>query len=135
MGHEAQDMGFTATIGSGETYDLLITADDKRPLYRKYIVKGQDGLPSLCSQMAAIQRINRAAIFNIPTEPVNCPSPNTVNYVDICKGIQGTDRYFPQFYPMHNHDDYKVTNNGVYPGGQLTYIQIDEPRPCDKYNG
>lgn len=32
-----------------------------------------------------------------------------------------------QLYPMHNHDDYKVTNNGVYPGGQLTFIQTDVP--------
>jgi hypothetical protein len=131
-GPEAQAMGFTVTIGSGETYDLLIRADDKRPVYRNYIVKGQDGLPSFCSQMEAIQQIDPAAIFNIPTEPVNCPSPHTVNYVNICKGIQGTDRYFPQFYPMHNHDDYKVTNNGVYPGGHLTYIQTDGPRPGPK---
>ena len=37
------------------------------------------------------------------------------------------DKFFPQFYPMHNHDDYKVTNNGRYPGGQLTIIQTDAP--------
>ena len=28
---------------------------------------------------------------------------------------------------MHNHDDYKVTNQGVYPAGQLTLIQTDAP--------
>ena len=55
-GHEAHQRGFTVTIGSGETWDLLLSADDKRPIYRNYI-----------------------------------------------------DRFFPQFYPMHNHDDYKVT--------------------------
>lgn len=33
---------------------------------------------------------------------------------------------------MHNHDDYKVTNNGVYPGGQLNYIQTDAHELCDK---
>ncbi|MGE5328491.1 MAG: multicopper oxidase domain-containing protein [Deltaproteobacteria bacterium] len=131
MEHEGQEMGFTNTIGSGETYDLILMADDKRPLYREYIVKGQDGIPSLCSQMTDIQEIDPAAIFDIPTEPVSCPSPNTVNYVNICHGTQGNDRFFPQFYPMHNHDDYKVTNNGAYPGGQLTFIQADEPKPCD----
>ena len=47
-------MGFTNTIGSGETYDLIITADDKRNLYRKYIVNGQDGFPSLCKQLREI---------------------------------------------------------------------------------
>jgi hypothetical protein len=25
-----------------------------------------------------------------------------------------------QFFPFHNHDDYKATNNGVYPGGMFT---------------
>jgi hypothetical protein len=127
VGHEGQLMGFTATIGSGETFDLILMADDKRPVYRNYIVNGQDGFPSLCDQMVAIQAIDPAAIFDIPTDPVICPTPNTVNQIGICDGTQGTDQFFPQFYPMHNHDDYKVTNNGTYPGGQLTFIQTDAP--------
>jgi hypothetical protein len=28
-----------------------------------------------------------------------------------------------QFFPFHNHDDYKATNNGEYPGGAFTMIQ------------
>src|SRR5665647_548025 len=32
--HEFQNMGFTLNIASGETFDLLLTADDKRALYR-----------------------------------------------------------------------------------------------------
>ncbi|MFZ5969644.1 MAG: multicopper oxidase domain-containing protein [Bacillota bacterium] len=129
VNHKSQikEMGFTVTIGSGETYDLLLTADDKRPLYQNYIVRGQNGFPSLCCQMKALQQDDPETIFDIPTDPVECPDPNTVNYVDICNGSQGYDLFFPQFYPMHNHDDYKVTNNGVYPGGQLTYIQTDRP--------
>ena len=130
-GHEAHQRGFTVTIGSGETWDLLLSADDKRPIYRNYIVNGQDGLPSLCSQLDALQAVDPSAIFDIPTEPVTCPTPNLVNYVNICHGTQGVDRFFPQFYPMHNHDDYKVTNNGVYPGGQLTLIQTDAPHVKD----
>ena len=31
-----------------------------------------------------------------------------------------------QVFPFHNHDDYKATNNGVYPGGQFTAI-IPQP--------
>jgi len=27
-----------------------------------------------------------------------------------------------QYFPFHNHDDYKATNNGVYPGGMFTMI-------------
>ncbi len=128
--HEAQEMGFTVNVASGETYDLLLTADDKRPVYREYIVNGHgDEFPSLCSQLEAL------TIEKVPVEPVTCPDPTTVNYVDICDGTQGVDRFFPQFYPMHNHDDYKVTNTiisenaSIYPGGQLTFIQTDEPLP------
>ena len=70
-------------------------------------------------------------IFDIPTEPVDCPpNTNTVNYVNVCAGLQGEDMFFPQFYPAHNHDDYKVTNDGTYPGGQLILFQIDAP-PTD----
>jgi hypothetical protein len=31
-----------------------------------------------------------------------------------------------QVFPFHNHDDYKATNNGVYPGGQFTAL-IPQP--------
>ncbi|HEY9060828.1 MAG TPA: multicopper oxidase domain-containing protein [Pseudobacteroides sp.] len=136
--HEVQAMGFTVDVASGETYDLILTADDKRPIYRNYIVNGQDCFPSLCSQMKALQAVDPAVIADIPVEPVKCPNPTTVNYVDICNGTQGADRFFPQFYPMHNHDDYKVTNTiinsnaSIYPGGQLTFIQTDEPQPCSR---
>lgn len=127
--HPVQEHGFTVSIGSGETYDLLLTADDKRPVYRNYIVNGQDGLPSLCSQLSKLAATDPDSIADIPTEPVHCPDPNTVNYIEICNQPAGnpSDQFFPQFYPMHNHDDYKVTNNGSYPGGQLTYIQTDAP--------
>jgi hypothetical protein len=27
-----------------------------------------------------------------------------------------------QLFPFHNHDDYKATNNGAYPGGMFTMI-------------
>jgi len=138
--HELQEIkneNFTVTIGSGESYDLLLVADDKRPQYQRYINKGQDGFPSLCSQIAKLQHfaavhpelVDRSPVFEIPTEPVNCPDPNTVNYVNICAGTQGEDNFFPQFYPAHNHDDYKVTNDGTYPGGQLILMQIDGPPP------
>lgn len=128
QGHEGLEMGFTSTIGSGETYDLLIMAEDKRPQYRNYIVNGQNCISSLCKQMHKIRKIEPNAIANIPTQPVNINNINTVNYVDICDEPSCiNDNFFPQFYPMHNHDDYKVTNNGVYPGGQLTYIQTDAP--------
>ena len=38
-------------------------------------------------------------------------------------GTPWFDQY--QFFPFHNHDDYKATNNGVYPGGQFTMVRLD----------
>lgn len=132
INHQLTEMGFTNTIGSGETYDLIISADDKRKPYRNYIVNGQDGFPSLCEQLNDISAIDSNAIFDIPEEPIDCKNPNLIkliNYIEICNQNPNNpnDKFFPQFYPMHNHDDYKVTNNGKYPGGQLTMIQVDGP--------
>jgi FtsP/CotA-like multicopper oxidase with cupredoxin domain len=131
MNHDLMEMGFTETIGSGETHDLLLTADNKEPLYGRYIFHGQDLIPSLCEQMTQLQAIDTALIADIPTEPVSCDNTQTVNYVNLCDQHE----FFPQFYPMHNHDDYKVTNTNTldtpafsnYPGGQLTMIQTDAP--------
>lgn len=108
------DMGFTQTIGSGETWDLLVETTSKRTVYWPYISDGQDGFPALMDQVPA------GWWADIPVQGFACPpDPEYWNYYD------NPDTFFPQCYPMHNHDDYKVTNNGVYPGGQLTFIQID----------
>jgi FtsP/CotA-like multicopper oxidase with cupredoxin domain len=34
----------------------------------------------------------------------------------------GITPFSGQLFPFHNHDDYKATNNGVYPGGMFTMI-------------
>lgn len=129
LDHRVTEMGFTCTIGSGETYDLLLTADDKRGLYRKYIVKGKNCFPSLCKQLRELSTTDQSAIFEIPVAPVNPDDPKFIDYLKICDQPKSdpNDKFFPQFYPMHNHDDYKVTNDGAYPGGQLTMIQTDAP--------
>jgi manganese oxidase len=92
----------TLTIGSGETYEWLIDF-------------GQQALNS-----------------NYPSgttpDPGTLPVPGIsgVNYVgNPVKGIIGG--YDPlnmgsQLFPFHNHDDYKATNNGAYPGGMFTML-------------
>ena len=113
---EHHDMGFTQLIGSGETYDLHLDATSKSGMYSKYIFQGQQGYQSLMS------RVQLSWWYDIPMEGFACPpDPTDWNYG------QHPGEFFPQFYPMHNHDDYKVTNDGLYPGGQLTYIQTDAP--------
>lgn len=93
---------------------------------------GQDGFPSLCIQINKIYNIDPTAIYDIPENPVDCSKQNLIkfiNYLQVCmqNHCNINDKFLLQFYPMHNHDDYKVTNNGVYLGGQLTLIEIDAP--------
>ena len=119
----------TVNIASGETYDLLIDATDKSYTYESYLINGQDYIQPLYSQILKIYPEDKNCIYEIPTEPVDINDINTVNYLEICSRCDSDSNtsFYPQFYPMHNHDLYKSTNNGVYPGGQLTYIQADAP--------
>ncbi|WDV47406.1 multicopper oxidase domain-containing protein [Clostridiaceae bacterium M8S5] len=121
--------GFTINVAPGQTKDIIVPTSDQRAQYRNYIVNGQDGITSQCSQMKFIKRVNPSSIANVPTEPVNCPNPKTITSIDICNQPLGdpNDNYFPQFYPMHNHSDYQNTNYGNYPGGQIALYQVDPP--------
>lgn len=116
-------------IGSGETYDLMINADDKSSKYNNYNINGQDGFDSLSKQLKNIQQFDYKAIYDIPTEPLNLSDPDLIDCIKICEQSQddSNSKFFPQFYPMHNYSVNKLTNNGNYPGGQLTFIQIDAP--------
>ena len=38
----------------------------------------------------------------------------------------GFYRGYPLLYLWHVHDDYKVTNDGVYPGGAVTVVRVDK---------
>lgn len=127
--NKISDKSFTINISSGETYDLLIEATDKYHIYESYILNGQDYIQPLCAQIIKLYSENIDCIFDVPTEPVDINDTNTVNYLEICSRSSSKSDYclYPQFYPMYNHTSYKVTNNGVYPGGQMTYIQIDAP--------
>lgn len=51
--------------------------------------------------------------------------PNVTGVVDVFELGPGAP-LLPQFqfFPFHNHDDYKATNDGAYPGGQFTMIGL-----------
>lgn len=136
-------MNFTVTVGSGETYDVLYSADDKRPQYANYVLCGQGGPSSLINQIALATQASILAGTFIPPYP---GAPDLWANIPLAGGLSlgtflppynwavwnyGTtaaqNLFFPQFYPAHNHDDYKATNNGKYPGGQLTFIETDFP--------
>lgn len=143
MKNPAHEMNFTTLVGSGESYDVLYTADDKRPIYADYIFCGKAGFPSLKEQVAtATAQAKAAGTFIEPFPGATDLWANIIlqsslgqgnfippyNWVPWNYGSDVADNFFfPQFYIAHNHDDYKVTNNGVYPGGQLIFIETDFP--------
>lgn len=81
---------YTLLIGSGETYDVLVTAT---PTYGVDEPQG----PRLGSDV-----VDPGRIFN----PVTAGATN-----------------FRQTFPIHDHDDYRVTTNGIYPGGALVLME------------
>ncbi|BAF60179.1 MAG: multicopper oxidase domain-containing protein [Pelotomaculum sp.] len=143
MKNPAHQMNFTTLVGSGESYDVLYTADDKRDLYADYIFCGKAGFPSLKQQIEEATARSIAAGTFIPPFPgatdlwaaiileTGLKQGNFIppyNWAAWNYGSGEADGFFfPQFYLAHNHDDYKVTNNGVYPGGQLIFIETDYP--------
>ena len=104
----------TLTVGSGETFDWLIDF-------------GQQSFNSVypAGTQSCIDDAGN------PVEPTDgaCVAPA---YWEEDHYIQGpvvaglfnnlTPGATSQFFPFHNHDDYKATNDGVYPGGMFTMI-------------
>jgi manganese oxidase len=115
----------TLTIGSGETYEWLIDFS-------------QQSLQS--TYEAGVQTRYNPALGNVPAANTSTTLPAIPDmfapgfaYVggpqvgpDGAQGTGGLPPELPvvagQFFPFHNHDDYKATNNGVYPGGMFTMI-------------
>jgi hypothetical protein len=126
-GNHVQEMGCTASLSSGETYDIIISADDKTESYENYISKGLSTIPYLRSQLKDLLDKNQNSIATIPLEPLKHPNTDFVNFLQLCGQTNPTHdkNNFPHFYTMHNNDSYTMTNNGIYPGGQLTFIQVD----------
>ena len=46
--------------------------------------------------------------------------------IPVAAGVPPTPTTVGQYFPFHNHDDYKATNNGVYPGGMFTLIMTEQ---------
>jgi FtsP/CotA-like multicopper oxidase with cupredoxin domain len=118
----------TLTVGSGETYEWLI---DFGTLSGKAASTYQPGTQSRYDPLAlnAPQPNTNQALPAIP-DPF-APGKAYVGGPTVGPdGIQGTGGLpaeLPittgQYFPFHNHDDYKATNNGVYPGGMFTLIE------------
>jgi manganese oxidase len=115
----------TLTVGSGETYEWLVDFG-AQPVNAKYPAGTQSRYgpaPAILPQV----NTNAAA----PPIPVPAPvvgqtyigGPTVGGTIDpAINAANGLTAAGPQIFPFHNHDDYKATNNGVYPGGQFTVL-------------
>ncbi len=108
----------TITIGSGETYEWLVDF----------------GQQAFASTYAAGMQTRYDPATNLPVANTQPGSPIPLDG-DPASGltyiggptVTGTVLGDPagtggQYFPFHNHDDYKATNNGVYPGGMFTML-------------
>ena len=123
----------TLTIGSGETYELMFyfSTHNDPANYRsatsvyptttqtRYQVAGKVTMP-VSNTLTAFLAIPMPLLLP-PDTYIGGPT------VGGLVGLPGTNPWFAssQFFPFHNHDDYKATNNGVYPGGQFTMVRLD----------
>jgi len=102
----------TLTIGSGETYDWLVDF-------------GQQSLASTypAGTQTRYDPATNLPVPNTPTGQPVIPDSGGAPYIGgpSVTGAQGVATP-GQLFPFHNHDDYKATNNGVYPGGMFTMI-------------
>jgi manganese oxidase len=121
----------TLLIGSGETYEWLIDMG-QQSLNANYYVDPNTGLTS----QTRYNPVSLAPLNNNDvTKPPAIPDPFAPGFAYVGGPVVGPDGNqgtggLPaelgivqgQFFPFHNHDDYKATNNGVYPGGMFTMI-------------
>jgi len=110
----------TITIGSGETYELLFdfASQAQKSTY-------QTGTQTRYNATTGLPSSNTTTTDPVIPDPFT--PPNTyIGGPTVAGLVGGTALGIPfqtsQFFPFHNHDDYKATNNGVYPGGQFTFV-------------
>jgi len=132
----------TFTVGSGETYEVMfyfITHNNDLKNYRTQESRYPAGTYSRWVGGKVLTPVFNTATGSpaIP-DPLLLPPNNLYRGGPVVGGVVGLpstvapnlpggtpwfDQY--QFFPFHNHDDYKATNNGVYPGGQFTMVRLD----------
>jgi FtsP/CotA-like multicopper oxidase with cupredoxin domain len=140
----------TLTIGSGETYEWLIDFSEQA-LSSTYDTVGKTGgakAGATASYQGGTQTRQAAGVpasntnqlnpaiadpfippFTYIGGPVVGPEQVPVNDNPELRAVSTlytqpptNGQWIGQYFPFHNHDDYKATNNGVYPGGMFTMI-------------
>jgi manganese oxidase len=127
----------TLTIGSGETYEWLIDMGQQGATSTYPNGTGgmngtfPGGTQSRFASPSVEPTSNTKSLFPAIPDPFIPPftyvggpivGPKTgQNDNTLLLAIDPNNQ--GQYFPFHNHDDYKATNNGAYPGGQFTMIK------------
>jgi FtsP/CotA-like multicopper oxidase with cupredoxin domain len=121
----------TLTIGSGETYEWLIDMGQQWTATPSYAPNATSRTgTALESSYPGGTQSRYDPETGLPTSNTNTGDPAIIDpftgapYIagPQVTGAQGVPAQ-GQFFPFHNHDDYKATNNGEYPGGMFTIIE------------
>lgn len=70
-------------------------------------------------------RTNAVGAPVLNTDTTGLPMPDPFSGIVLPAGDYISGPAVPNLYPWHNHDDYKATNAGIYPGGQFTMVVIN----------
>jgi manganese oxidase len=133
----------TLTIGSGETYEWLLDFGTWTSVASTYPAGTQSKYDPVTQRPVS----NQSAVANclLPIGNTNCAipdmgvpgqtyiggptvGPTNKDLLSVASVLAKGGGLPPgaaipgQLFPFHNHDDYKATNNGVYPGGMFTMI-------------
>ena len=116
----------TLTIGSGETYEWLLDFGQQSMATSKY-PPNANGMPPSVYSGGTQSRYTDAGPTSNTTQDKVIPMPGTDPQSTYTGGPAVTGLHDTpmngQLFPFHNHDDYKATNDGTYPGGMFTMIE------------
>jgi FtsP/CotA-like multicopper oxidase with cupredoxin domain len=104
----------TLTIGSGETYEWLLD----------FGVWHNQATSTYPADTQTRYTTGGIPVANTNTGQPVILNPDGVEYIGGPTVFGANGLPTPgQLFPFHNHDDYKATNNGTYPGGMFTMIE------------
>jgi FtsP/CotA-like multicopper oxidase with cupredoxin domain len=105
----------TLTIGSGETYEWLLD-------FGAWQNQATSTYPA--DTQTRFDPASNLPVSNTLTLSPTILGPDGDPYIGgpTVSGATGIPLR-GQLFPFHNHDDYKATNNGAYPGGMFTMIE------------
>jgi len=114
----------TILIGSGNTMDMLFDMAAQSPTGT--MATGPFVGVSSNDYPADSQTRHNAGtpVSNTLTQYPEIPDPFGDNLASGDPYLYSGGPSIPNIFVFHNHDDYKATNNGIYPGGQFTAVVL-----------